>query len=69
MGGQLEYFGLWLSADYGRGHSRAKPKCTTYGSPMLSATEEFEVDMLELWGVGDPVLPEEKVCCQFLVRV
>lgn len=62
MGGQLDYFGLWLSADYGKGHSRAKPKCTTYGSPMLSATEEFEVDMLELWGVGDPVLPEEKVC-------
>ena len=58
MGGQLEYFGLWLSADYGKGHSKAKPRCTTYGSPMLSATEEFQVDLLEVWGVGSPQVPE-----------
>ena len=57
----MEYFGLWLSADYGKGYSKAKPKCTTYGSPMLSSNEEFEVDRLELWGVGDPVLPQEEV--------
>ena len=59
MGGQLDYFGLWLSADFGKGHSKAKPKCTTYSSPRLSAQEEFEVDVLELWGVGDPVIPEK----------
>ena len=61
MGGQLDYFGLWLSADFGKGHSKAKPKCTTYASPRLSAQEEFEVDVLELWGVGDPVIPETPV--------
>ena len=61
MGGQLEYFGLWLSADFGIGHSKAKPKCSTYGSPMLSSSEEFEIDTLELWGVGSPVLPDEEV--------
>ena len=60
MGGQLEYFGLWLSADYGAGHSKAKPQCTTYGSPMLSAAEEFQVDLLEVWGVGSPRVPEEE---------
>ncbi len=59
MGGQMEYFGLWLSADYGNGHSKAKPKCSTYSSPRLSKEEEFRVELLEVWGVGDPVLPEE----------
>lgn len=61
MGGQLDYFGLWLSADYGKGHSKARPKCSTYGSPMLSSTEEFEIDVLEAWGVGKPELEEEEV--------
>ena len=61
MGGQMEYFGLWLSADYGTGHSKAKPKCSTYGSPMLSSSEDFQVDMLEVWGVGEPVLPDTEV--------
>ena len=61
MGGQMEYFGLWLSADYGAGHSKAKPRCTTYASPMLSASEEFQIDMLEVWGVGPPVFPPKEV--------
>ena len=61
MGGQLDYYGLWLSADYGKGHSKARPSCTTYGSPMLSASEEFELDILELWGVGEPAVPESEV--------
>lgn len=59
MGGQMEYFGLWLSADYGTGHSKARPMCSTYGSPTLSSREEFEVDILEVWGVGTPVLPDK----------
>jgi hypothetical protein len=60
MGGQLNYFGLWLSGDYGSGHSMARPTCTTYGSPTLSSTEEFKIDCLEAWGVGDPPEPEVK---------
>lgn len=60
MGGQLDYFGLWLSADFGKGHSKGTP-CTTYGSPVLSSKQEFEIDVLELWGVGDPVIPEQEV--------
>lgn len=63
MGGQIEYFGLWLSADYGTGHSRARPKCTTYNSPRLSKDEEFKVQLLEVWGVGDPVLPDQDEVC------
>lgn len=59
MGGQHGYFGLWLDSDFGRGHSRARPKCTTYGSPQLSGEEDFTVDSMEVWAVGKPPEPEE----------
>ncbi|KAJ8252198.1 hypothetical protein COCON_G00215100 [Conger conger] len=54
MGGQHEYFGLWLDSEFGRGHSRARPRCTTYGSPQLSGQEDFTLETVEVWGVGDP---------------
>lgn len=53
MGGQHDYFGLWVAADFGKGHSKAKPTCTTYNSPQLSAQEEFQFDKMEVWGLGD----------------
>ncbi|XP_008943387.1 PREDICTED: TLD domain-containing protein 1 [Merops nubicus] len=56
MGGQHGYFGLWIDSDYGKGHSKAKPRCTTYNSPQLSAREDFTLDAVEVWAVGD--LPE-----------
>nr|XP_046250838.1 MTOR-associated protein MEAK7 isoform X2 [Scatophagus argus] len=59
MGGQHSYFGLWLDSDFGRGHSRARPKCTTYGSPQLSGEEDFFLDSVEVWAVGKPPEPEE----------
>lgn len=59
MGGQHNYFGLWLDCDFGHGHSRAKPKCTTYGSPQLSAEEDFTLDTVEVWAVGKLPEPEE----------
>ena len=55
MGGQFDYFGLWLSADFGKGHSRAKPKCTTYASKQLSGREDFSIHSLEVWGFGHTV--------------
>ena len=58
MGGQIDYFGLWISSEYGRGHSKARPKCSTFGSPCLSGKEEFQVEVLEAWGVGQPRLPD-----------
>ncbi|XP_060892419.1 MTOR-associated protein MEAK7 [Labrus mixtus] len=59
MGGQHGYFGLWLDSDFGRGHSRARPKCTTYGSPQISGEEDFTLDLMEVWAVGKPPEPEE----------
>ncbi|XP_053305083.1 MTOR-associated protein MEAK7 [Spea bombifrons] len=56
MGGQHNYFGLWIDSNFGSGHSKAKPRCTTYNSPQLSAKEDFSIDALEVWAVGD--LPE-----------
>lgn len=56
MGGQLEYFGLWIDSSFNHGHSKAVPKCTTYGSPQLSGKPEFVVDLMEVWAVG----PEKK---------
>ena len=54
----MEYFGLWISSDFGRGHSMARPKCTTYGSPTLSCKENFEIEQIEVWGAGKPPVPE-----------
>ncbi|KAK3086094.1 hypothetical protein FSP39_013480 [Pinctada imbricata] len=52
MGGQFEYCGFWIDDSYNTGHSKAKPKNTTYGSPQLSSSEEFEVEAIEVWAVG-----------------
>ncbi|XP_004645066.1 TLD domain-containing protein 1 [Octodon degus] len=54
MGGQHGYFGLWVDSDFGNGHSKAKPTCTTYNSPQLSAEENFRFEKMEVWAVGDP---------------
>ncbi|KAF3689265.1 TLD domain-containing protein 1 TBC/LysM-associated domain-containing protein 1 [Channa argus] len=59
MGGQHGYFGLWLDSDFGHGHSRARPKCTTYGSPQISGEEDFTLDSMEVWAIGKPPEPEE----------
>ncbi|XP_070617992.1 MTOR-associated protein MEAK7 [Erythrolamprus reginae] len=53
MGGQHEYFGLWVDSNFGQGHSKAKPRCTTYNSPQLSAKENFFLHSMEVWAVGD----------------
>ncbi|KYO37899.1 TLD domain-containing protein 1 [Alligator mississippiensis] len=59
MGGQHEYFGLWIDCDYGKGHSKAKSRCTTYNSPQLSAKEDFTLDAMEVWAVGEVPETEE----------
>lgn len=62
MGGQHGYFGLWLDCDFGHGHSRARPRCTTYGSPQLSGDEDFKLDTVEVWAVGQLPEEQEQVC-------
>jgi len=53
MGGQHEYFGLWLDVEFGLGHS--SKSCTTYGDyRQLSKNEKFQIEHLEVWNVGRP---------------
>lgn len=53
MGGQFEYCGLWLDADFSHGHSKAGPLCSTYSSPRLTSKEEFTIDMVEGKALAD----------------
>lgn len=47
MGGQFDYAGLWIEADFIHGHSKAGPLCTTFSSPQLSTDPTFIVDEVE----------------------
>jgi hypothetical protein len=46
LGGQLEYFGLWLDAEYGVG--KCAPSCSSFVSPQLSIDQDFKYDHLEV---------------------
>lgn len=50
----MEHFGLWIDQTLTSGHSRAMPLCNTFNSPMLSGKQEFEIEQLDIWGVGSP---------------
>ncbi|ELT96874.1 hypothetical protein CAPTEDRAFT_224517 [Capitella teleta] len=52
FGGQFGYFGLWLDYEFGTGHSRGEPYCTTFGSPTLSSSPNFKIECIEIWKVG-----------------
>lgn len=58
MGGQFDYFGLWIDHSFNKGHCKAEPRSTTYGSPRLSKKPEFQLDVVEVWAVG-PVKKKE----------
>lgn len=56
MGGQFDYFGLWLPESLEGGHSKAEPLSTTYSSPQLSHSQVFKIKHIEVWACG----PEPK---------
>ena len=49
LGGQLNYFGLFVGADFLKGHSQANPVSSTYGNPRLSKLAEFDLEDAEVW--------------------
>lgn len=64
MGGQFEYFGIWLDAEFGKGH--CSETCTTYRNyKMLSATKYFEVDHVEVWAVGPEFVRKDSEVCLY----
>lgn len=55
MGGQFDYWGLWLDSEYGIGSS--SESCTTFkGYQQLSGKKNFKIKNIEVWAVGDPKL-------------
>ena len=50
MGGQLEYFGLWLDSEFGI--VKTSPTCSTFHSAQLGELEGV-FQRLEVWGVGE----------------
>lgn len=48
FGGQVNHFGLFLSANFDQGHTFPSP---TYGNPHLSRTSQFFPEVIECWGV------------------
>ncbi|VVC41183.1 TLDc domain [Cinara cedri] len=58
MGGQLDYWGLWLDAEYGIGLSNVS--CSTYSDySMLSAVKDFKIDALEVWCVKEKPINDD----------
>jgi len=59
MGGQMDYWGLWLDAKYGLGQSNVS--CSTYNNySMLSANKDFKVNALEVWCVKEKPKPDDE---------
>lgn len=50
----MNYFGLFISEDFVRGHCRASPISTTFGNPQLSLKSDFEIEDLEVISVYFP---------------
>lgn len=60
IGGQFEYWGIWLDSEYGIGE--CSETCTTYKNYVqLSATKNFKIRNVEVWGVGDKPTKEDEV--------
>lgn len=52
MGGQFNYWGLWLDSEYGLG--QCAESCTTFKNySQLSVNKNFEIRNIEVWAVGE----------------
>lgn len=51
FGGQLDYFGLFISSSFESGSSKANPLNTTFSSPRLSKSEDFLIDCVEVLAI------------------
>lgn len=60
IGGQFDYWGLWLDSEYGIGE--CSESCSSYKNYVqLSATKNFKIRNVEVWGVGDKPVKEDEV--------
>lgn len=57
IGGQHNYWGLWLDSEYGVGG--CSESCTTFkGYTQLSANKQFTIRNVEVWAVGEKPVTE-----------
>lgn len=58
MGGQFNYWGLWLDCEYG--HGECSESCTTFKNySQLSVNKQFEIRNIEVWAVGEKPKTED----------
>lgn len=58
MGGQHNYWGLWLDSDYGKGE--CSETCTTFRNyTQLGINKKFTIRNIEVWGVGEKPVKEQ----------
>ncbi|XP_043694604.1 MTOR-associated protein MEAK7 isoform X2 [Telopea speciosissima] len=57
FGGRLNHFGLFVSANFDEGHTFA---CSTFGSPLLSRTNQVYPEVIECWGVASKSGQQER---------
>lgn len=58
MGGQHNYWGLWLDSDYGYGE--CSESCSTFKNyTQLSVNKKFKIQNIEVWGVGEKPAKDE----------
>lgn len=59
MGGQKDYWGLFISDNFEDGASQADPTSTTFESSQLSSSQFFKIDTVEAWLVKQHELTED----------
>lgn len=58
MGGQFDYWGLWLDSEFGQGQSCES--CTTFKNYVqLSVQKDFVIRNIEVWAVGEKPVKDE----------
>eukprot|EP00041_Stephanoeca_diplocostata_P027830 m.773519 g.773519 ORF g.773519 m.773519 type:complete len:464 (+) comp23253_c0_seq3:556-1947(+) len=59
MGGQFDYFGLFIANTFDQGHCRGHPLSSTYTNPVLASSSDFKIRDIEVWRVGPPPASDE----------
>lgn len=66
MGGQFNYWGLWLDSDYGKG--QCSESCTTFRNYIqLGVNKNFVIRNIEVWAVGEKPVKEDVTILNFFI--
>ncbi len=55
MGGQVEFFAWTIPSDFDHGSCRSD-RNSTFGCPILAASADFQIDLIEVWQTMKPVV-------------